>query len=149
MTTLDMRQAVVRLKSNRKKGVTAMNKITALMILLSVAMLFTASQAFAASSGWPTSPNNYYNGYYNTLPPKVAAVPTPEKVCAVDYGTPGHVSKYVTSSDPELARTPGYPQVQMASVPSTCQGISVKSQENDLRSMHQDNPQMWNSEYSH
>jgi hypothetical protein len=125
-----------------------MNKITTLMIVLSVAVVLAAPQAFAASISWPTSPNNYYNGYYNTLPPKVAAVPTPEKVCAVDYGTPGHVSKYVTSSDPELARTPGYSQVQMASVPSTCQGISAKAYNNDIRNLHQDNPQMWNSEYS-
>jgi len=100
-----------------------MNKITTLMIVLSVAVVLAAPQAFAASISWPTSPNNYYNGYYNTLPPKVAAVPTPEKVCTVDYGTPGHVSKYVTSSDPELARTPGYSQVQMASVPSTSREI--------------------------
>jgi hypothetical protein len=68
----------------KRKEFQAMNKITGLMILLSVAIVLAAPQALAATSGWLNTTIDTYNGYYTSASPKVEGVPTPMTTCTVD-----------------------------------------------------------------
>jgi hypothetical protein len=117
MSSLDKWRVVVRLKLNETKGVTAMNKLTVLFILLSAAMLFTASQAFAATSSGQNMASGYYQGtqYIHT--------PT---ICTVQYGPAEHYPYNTNPANPNLLiGTPGYSYPYNGKLTSTCGGVKT------------------------
>jgi hypothetical protein len=102
-----------------------MKRITGLIILLAAAMLFTASQAFAATS----SGQNMAPGYYGSSQ-KIGAMEnnhiTPYTVCGVNYG-PAKAYPYNTSpADPKLSYgTLGYSYPYNGEWTSTCHSAST------------------------
>lgn len=113
-----------------------MNKITGLIILLSVAIVLVAPQVFSASSydfdksySVGMSP-----GYYRSDAPEVMGAPAPAVTCEVGHGATTHLD--VTKG------TDDYPEnVQLT---SNCEGSGSGMDAKDIQDPHLDTPEMWN-----
>jgi len=130
MTSLDKTFGVVRLETNKAKGGAIMNKITGLMIVLSVAIILVAPQVFAASFDWlNTTPSHNWN----PLPGIGEEYSSePMAMCEVDHG----VYSVDINKKPDLPGI-GYGDSssyrENTTVASTCEGVGSSMSAKDLQ----------------
>jgi hypothetical protein len=102
-----------------------MNKLTVLFILLSATMLFTASQAFAATSGSQNTAPGYYGNNLQKIAGENEVTITPYTTCSLEYG-PASYPNNTSSGDPTLSYgMPGYSYPYNGEVTSSCLGANT------------------------
>jgi hypothetical protein len=115
-----MRLALISLETNHLKGGAAMNRLTILLFVLSVASVLVASQVFSASSGYGLNSDPLYR---SDSPELMKSDATPIATCEVEHRGSGH-------SDMIMGQAEGYPE--NTEVASSCEGVGLDVRAKDL-----------------